>query len=264
MLSRHLFNTFGAGNYLFSGPFDRIKGLQYRNYSLKYKGVEYKQIHIHKHIQLFTYYIQQVVWEYKWLRANCSLIMHKISFWSNYSSFYSVKIRKVVFRVTAGFKCVKQLSGCEKKFSKKHKHFRVQNISFSKCNSASRGKPENIGHVTKLFEWNLGQNCFYMLDSPPLKIKWLSTDYSVKYNNFIWNKNEVNQMFDAQIFGIFNLSDLCQFQYWELHDHAVCDSHMLVEMGFLNIIFEQSVTICVQEMLHFIAWNSNWWSKSSQ
>ena len=40
----------------------------------------------------------------------------------------------------------------------------------------------------------------------------LSPDYSVKYNNFIWNKNEVNQMFDAQIFGIFNLSDLCQFQ----------------------------------------------------
>ena len=54
-------------------------------------------------------------------------------------------------------------------------------------------------------------------------------------------------MFDAQIFGIFNLSNLCQ----------VCESHMLVEMGFLNIIFEQSVTICVQEMLHFIAWNSN-------
>ena len=49
VLSRHFFNTFGAGNYLFSVPFDRIKGLQYHNYSLKYKGVEYKQIHIHKH-----------------------------------------------------------------------------------------------------------------------------------------------------------------------------------------------------------------------
>ena len=49
VFSRHFFNTFGAGNYSFSVPFDRIKGLQYRNYSLKYKGVEYKQIHIHKH-----------------------------------------------------------------------------------------------------------------------------------------------------------------------------------------------------------------------
>ena len=49
VLSRHFFNTFGAGNYLFSGPFNRIKGLQYRNYSLEYKGVEYKQIHINKH-----------------------------------------------------------------------------------------------------------------------------------------------------------------------------------------------------------------------
>ena len=50
------FNTFGAGNYLFSGPFNRIKGLQYRNYSLKYKGVEYKQIHINKHSSLNIIY----------------------------------------------------------------------------------------------------------------------------------------------------------------------------------------------------------------
>ena len=95
----------------------------------------------------------------------------------------------------------------------RNKFFEVQQHLTRKA-----GKYE-IGHVA--FEWNLGQNSFYMLDSPPLKIKWLSPDYSVKYNNFIWNKNEVNQMFDAQIFGIFNLSDLSQFQYWELHDQSV-------------------------------------------